>query len=66
MSALTAALTAAVLATPVVQVTHDRIVELPRQAEVTIQPGASDIGIDDMALTEFLIRASQRYTGTQQ
>ena len=47
MSALTAALTAVVLTTPIVQVTHDRIVETPRVAEIVIQPGASDIGIDD-------------------
>ncbi len=65
MSALTAILTAAVLTTPVVQVTHDRIIEVPRHAEVTIQASASDIGIDDTALTAFLIRASQRYTGTE-
>lgn len=66
MSTLTAALTAAVLTTPVVQVTHDRIVELSRQAEITIQPGASNIGIDNMVLNEFIVRTSQRYTGTQQ
>jgi hypothetical protein len=65
MSALTAALTAALLTTPIVQVTHDRIVETPRVAEIVIQPGASDIGIDDTALTEFLVRASQRYQGTR-
>jgi hypothetical protein len=64
MSAFVAALTTALLTTPIVQVTHDRIVETPRQAPFTIQPSASDIGIDDTALNLFLIRASQRYTGT--
>ncbi len=65
MSALTAALTAALLTTPIVQVTHDRIVETPRVAEIVIQPGASDIGIDDTALTQFLVRANHRYQGTR-
>ena len=64
MSAFTAALTAALLTTPIVQVTHDRIVETPRMAETTINSSASDVGIDDMALAEFLVRASARYTGT--
>ena len=63
MSALTAALTATLLTTPIVQVTHDRIIESPRQAVVTIHPGASDIGIDDSALNEFLSQANLRYKG---
>lgn len=66
MSTLTAALTAALLTTPVVEVTHDRIVETPRVIQTKISPSASDIGIDDMALSEFLVRATQRYTGTAQ
>ncbi|MEJ6709494.1 MAG: hypothetical protein QNK92_12010 [Amylibacter sp.] len=65
MSALTAALTDTLLTTPIVQVTHDRIVKTPRVAEIVIHPGASDIGIDDTALTEFLERAALRYQGTR-
>ena len=63
MSALTAALTAALLTTPVVQVTHDRVVEFPRVAEVTIQPSASKSGIEKADLNVFLERVSQRYSG---
>ncbi len=65
MSALSAALTAALLSTPIVQVTPDRIVETPRAVQTTISPSASDIGIDDTALNAFIVKAAQRYQGTE-
>lgn len=65
MSALSAALTAALLTTPIVEVTPTHIVETPRQVVHNINPSASDIGIDDRALNAFLARAAERYEGTE-
>ncbi len=66
MSALTAAIAAAITTTtPVVEVSHDRILEKPRVVQAVIHPSDSDVGIDDTALQDFVRRASQRYQGVE-
>lgn len=72
MSALTAVILTALLSTPVVQVSHDRIVESTRTYHTKAHAakfssiefsGATDIGIDDAALNAFVKQANRRYQG---
>ncbi|PLS23241.1 hypothetical protein [Neptunicoccus cionae] len=72
MSALTAVILTTFLTTPIVQVSHDRIIETARETASHHQSahlrqyefsGATDIGIDDAALNDFVSRANLRYQG---
>lgn len=72
MSALTAVILTTFLTTPIVQVSHDRVIETAREtASHHKSPqlrqyefsGATDLGIDDAALSEFVSRANLRYQG---
>ena len=64
MSTVTAVILSAMLTTPIVEVQHDRIVEMPRAKTVHMtQPVASETGIDDAAVSDFVKRAAARYQG---
>lgn len=69
MSALTAVILTTFLTTPIVQVSHDQIIETARKSARQHQPvpiavsGAIDLGIDDSALNDFVSRTNKRYQG---
>jgi hypothetical protein len=63
MPILSAAMITALLATPIVQVTPDGLVETTRTIpmEATLAPVGS--GIDAAALNDFVAQAAKRYQG---
>lgn len=62
MSALIAVILSAMLSTPIVYVSHDRVIEAPRVAPHAI---VAESGIDAGAVDSFVRGAALRYQGIQ-
>lgn len=63
MSALTAVILSALISTPIVHVSHDRVSETPRATPPLVNAIAADIGIDERAVNTFVRDAARRYQG---